>query len=35
MINMHSKKTKKVISAVLIIFIIVAMIVPTVAYFFA
>lgn len=34
MINMNNKKTKKTVSAVIILFLVLAMIVPTLSYFF-
>lgn len=34
MFNMHSKKAKQRISAAIIVFLVLAMIVPTLAYFF-
>jgi len=33
MFNMHKKKTQKVVSAVIIIFLVLAMILPTLTYF--
>lgn len=33
MFNFHSKKTKRVISSVIIIILVLAMIIPTLAYF--
>ncbi|GEM_PF-189689 len=35
MINLHNKKTKQRVSAVIIIFVVIAMVLPTLAYFFA
>lgn len=35
MINFHSRKTKRTISAVIIIILILAMVIPTLAYFVA
>ncbi len=33
MFNMHNNKTRKIVSSVIIIFIVIAMLIPTLSYF--